>query len=191
MTECEQFPGRLRDLCEGRGREGRSNPPRYAVDAFRAQHGLARLSDDPEERARQLARIIPVPDAAEPQAYVPPVVIPADGPGRRLEAIFAQLQVPYGDDCQCQAYARQMDVWGAEGCRAHFDEIVARLRENAQRYSLWQQLEAAVRTVAIGLAFQLNPLDPLPGLVAEAIRRAEAAASSSHHDKASQNLMLV
>lgn len=40
MNECEQFTGRFRDLCEGRGREGRGDPPQAAVAAFRAQHGL-------------------------------------------------------------------------------------------------------------------------------------------------------
>lgn len=40
MTECEKFKGRLRDLCEGHGRDGRPNPPRKYVDAFREQHGI-------------------------------------------------------------------------------------------------------------------------------------------------------
>lgn len=47
MNECEQFPGRLRDLCEGRGRDGRGDPPQYAVDAFRAQQGLWPLGAEP------------------------------------------------------------------------------------------------------------------------------------------------
>ena len=47
MKECSQFPGRLRDLCEGRGLDGRGDPPRYAVEAFRAQQGLWPLGSEP------------------------------------------------------------------------------------------------------------------------------------------------
>lgn len=41
MTECEKFKGRLRDLCEGRGLNGRKNPPAHAVKAFREANGIA------------------------------------------------------------------------------------------------------------------------------------------------------
>lgn len=34
MADCEKFTGRLRDLCEGRGRDGRPDPPTHAVVAF-------------------------------------------------------------------------------------------------------------------------------------------------------------
>jgi hypothetical protein len=38
--ECEQFKGRYKDLCEGRGLDGRFTPPQHAVDQFRSSKGL-------------------------------------------------------------------------------------------------------------------------------------------------------
>ncbi len=40
---CEQFPGRLKDLCLGVGLDGRPNPQAKHVAAFREQHGFAPL----------------------------------------------------------------------------------------------------------------------------------------------------
>lgn len=40
FSECEQFPGRLRDLCDGRGRDGRPHPRREHSDNFRKANGL-------------------------------------------------------------------------------------------------------------------------------------------------------
>ena len=39
-SECEQFSGRKRDLCEGRGRDGRSNPRQSDSDRIRESIGL-------------------------------------------------------------------------------------------------------------------------------------------------------
>lgn len=171
MKLCEKFVGRLRDLCEGTGRDGRPHPSREASDEFRGRYGLAPLSDDPQVRALQLAEEGDVAVVATPNPAWN--LIPATGPGRELEAIFEQLEIPYKESCGCAAYARQMDLWGVAGCREHFDEIVERLRMNAEKYTLWEQFKAAGRALQTGLAFHLNPLDPFPGLVKEAIRRAE------------------
>ena len=51
-TICEQFPGRLRDLCEGRGRDGRLDPPPEASHRFRESYGLPPLSVSRYPRAR-------------------------------------------------------------------------------------------------------------------------------------------
>jgi len=171
MRICEQFVGRLRDLCEGAGRDGRPDPTREATDGFRTQYGLIPLSDDPQVRAAQLAEEADV--AAVAISNPAWNVIPATGPGRELEQIFEQLEIPYKESCGCAAYARQMDLWGVAGCFEHFDEIVERLRTNAEKYTLWEQFNAAGRALQTGLAFHLNPLDPFPGLVSEAIRRAK------------------
>ena len=42
-TECEKFPGRLKDLCLGIGLDGRPNPTLKAHAAFREQRGLPPL----------------------------------------------------------------------------------------------------------------------------------------------------
>ena len=46
-SECEQFTGRHRELCEGHGLNGRPDPPEYAVREFRAQNGLTPLPEKP------------------------------------------------------------------------------------------------------------------------------------------------
>lgn len=43
MNECEQFPGRMKDLCLGMGLDGRPNPQAKYVAAFREQHGISPL----------------------------------------------------------------------------------------------------------------------------------------------------
>jgi hypothetical protein len=67
-----------------------------------------------------------------------------------------------------------MDAWGVAGCRGeHYQEIVDRFRAYASKYGWATKLKAAALAVKTGLAFRLNPLDPAPGIVDEAIRRAE------------------
>lgn len=171
MNECDQFPGRLRDLCEGRGRDGRPDPPLFIVRAFRLQHGLSEspsLSDGEEDTEATAALV----DKSIDQSATP-----ADGPGFCLEALFRQLEIPYREDCNCRQLARQMDVWGVDGCRAHFDEIVEHLRLNAEKYSFLQHVKAAALAVAAGLFGRINPVDPFPGLVEEVLRRAASSES--------------
>lgn len=46
-SECVKFSGRLRDLCEGRGLDGRPDPPVRAIVKFRNQNGLTPLPEPP------------------------------------------------------------------------------------------------------------------------------------------------
>jgi hypothetical protein len=98
----------------------------------------------------------------------------AGGPGTELEAMFAELGVTGTAGCGCKSIARQMDRWGPAGCRANAGVVVARLRENWAALRLAEKLGVALRAVTSGLAFVVDPRDPAPGLLAEAIRRAEA-----------------
>jgi len=41
MSKCEKYTKRQRDLCEGRGRDGRPDPPPEAVAAFRYKEGVS------------------------------------------------------------------------------------------------------------------------------------------------------
>lgn len=88
--------------------------------------------------------------------------------------MLATLRIRELPGCDCKGYARQMDRWGVDGCRQHFDEIVAHFRQYAAKYDWATKLKAAAMAAATGLAFKLNWLDPFPDLVNEAIRRAEA-----------------
>lgn len=95
------------------------------------------------------------------------------GPGAELTALLAELDIHDTKGCDCKSKARQMDNWGPAGCREHFQEIVDWLRESAKRLGWLARLVLAAKAIATGLAFRLDPLDPCPGLVREAIHRAD------------------
>jgi hypothetical protein len=85
-----------------------------------------------------------------------------------------------------------MDEMGIEGCQANFDVIVGWLQESADQWgwntfitkkaeepdgpstlSLGEKISIGWKSLTSGLAFKINPLDPYPGLVTEAINRAK------------------
>lgn len=101
------------------------------------------------------------------------VPMPTSGPGTELTALLTDLNAHDRGCGSCAAYARQMDRWGTEGCQAHRGEIVDMLRAKIKASGLGAKIRAAKNAAKQGLWF--NPLDPAPGLVDEAIRRAEAA----------------
>jgi hypothetical protein len=103
----------------------------------------------------------------------PSIEEPGFGPGFELMAMFGELKIPEPPGCGCKSKARQMNRWGVAGCREHVDEIIGWIREAYDKSAFSVKALAAARAVAIGLAFHLDPLDPIPSLVAEAIRRAE------------------
>jgi len=100
---------------------------------------------------------------------------PGYGPGTELKKILEALGIEAGPTCDCRARADQMDAWGIAGCRANREQIIEWMREGQSRWGWKDKLSAAAKAVQIGLAFKLNPLDPFPSLVDEAIRRAETA----------------
>ena len=112
-----------------------------------------------------------------------PTIQPADivettpatgfGPGTELMLMLAQLDIAEKPGCDCKAKAEQMDRWGVEGCREHIDEIVGWMREGSHRWGWSDKFKAARLAAATGLAFKINWLDPFPGIVEEAIRRAD------------------
>lgn len=110
------------------------------------------------EAARQRRRTVPKP---------------AGGPGTELRRLLKEIGVSDAGCGGCGSFAAEMDRWGVEGCRARRDEIAARLREQAKARGWKVLLSAAWSTAVSGLAFALNPLDPLGSLVDEVIRRAE------------------
>lgn len=67
MTDCDQFTGRLLDLCRGCGHEGRPDPPDHAVQSFRALHGLPLFPEQPKSGGP--------PSAPSPPVELPPIWI--------------------------------------------------------------------------------------------------------------------
>lgn len=93
-------------------------------------------------------------------------------PGTEFYKLARQLGVQPKPGCTCGAVAARMNVLGVAGCQAHRGELLAALAENYQLYGLKDKLTAAVHAVASGLAFRLDPRDPLGSLFDEALRRA-------------------
>lgn len=95
----------------------------------------------------------------------------AFAPGAELRKLLQSFGVHEMTGCQCKNKAAIMDAWGVDGCREHFSEIIGWLRENDPKWGLLKKVQIGAKAAAAGLFF--NPRDPFPGLVREAIRRAE------------------
>lgn len=98
---------------------------------------------------------------------------PAKGPGTELKALLAKIGINPKPTCPCNDTMKWMNQLGVEGCRTERMAIVNKLKAAAKNYSWTETINAASRAVVSGLAFSLNPLNPFPGLVEEAIRLAE------------------
>jgi hypothetical protein len=103
----------------------------------------------------------------------------AGGPGTELHALLAELGVTPRVGCACRRRMEEMDQRGVRWVREHASEVAGWLREEQRRRGWAERLTAAARAVVSGLAFRLDPGDPAPGLVAEAVRRAEAKAGGA------------
>jgi hypothetical protein len=95
------------------------------------------------------------------------------GPGSELKLMLRALSINPPAHCDCNKKAAQMDKWGVEGCMAHRDEIIGWMQEGQSRWGWKDRIAAGFKTITTGLVFHFNPLDPWPGIIDEAIRRAD------------------
>lgn len=65
-----------------------------------------------------------------------PREIPNDGPGTQLKKLLSTIGITATANCACNQRAAQMNLWGADECEAHLDEIVGWLREEATKRNL-------------------------------------------------------
>lgn len=122
------------------------------------------------------------------------IPMPTPGPGDELKLMLGDIGIEAVDGCSCRAKMQQMNVWGVDGCRQHFNEIVGfmkdgaksfgweeplRIKAEGQKAGIWQKIGWGLKAAASGVAFKVNWLDPFPGLVTEAIRRAEEKAEAA------------
>lgn len=110
---------------------------------------------------------------------------PGYGPGTELKAIIATLGINPSPSCDCNGKALQMDRWGVQKCKDNRETIIGWLRDGQTKWGWREKLTAAAKAVTSGLAFKLNPLDPFPSLIDEAIRRAEA--TEAHREVSAEN----
>jgi hypothetical protein len=100
-------------------------------------------------------------------------VVEGSGVGSQLWNLLSSLGVEHTSDCPCILLADIMNTLGPDGCRKNRDKILRLLRKNQESYGWKTHFKAAYRAVVSGLAFKLNPLDPLSGLLDSAIELAE------------------
>lgn len=101
------------------------------------------------------------------------IKIPDFGPGTELQSLLLSIGIDKKSDCGCNAQMAKMNYWGVEGCTKHFNEIVGFLKDGIVHFGWADRMKAAALATIKGLAFKLNPLDPIPSLVKEAIKRAK------------------
>lgn len=152
-SEIANTPG----LLFGMDRWMRENPEWFISDHYPHQYGITIMSRLPEDKPEHPINLIP----------------PGKGPGTELKKILASMEINPSPTCDCNGKSQQMDLWGAAECREKFDVIVGWMRDNQQRWGWKDKIKAAALAVKTGLAFKLDPLDPFPSLIEEAIRRAE------------------
>lgn len=97
--------------------------------------------------------------------------------GEFLKRYINLLALDKKEGCQkCDEMLDKMNIWGPDGCHAHRSEIVEHLRAAYNGLSLMELAKAMTRCVSSGLAFTLNPLDPIGSLVDKAINESSAIA---------------
>ena len=102
---------------------------------------------------------------------------PEHGAGSEFAALVAELGITMPDNCTCKALKNQMDMQGPPWCRENKDKLVEQIKANAGKWGWTEKLSnlatASWKSITTGLALKINPLDPIPGLFDEAVRRAE------------------
>lgn len=160
--ECEQFSGRKRQIC--RGEAGKALADQWRLKRWGLPPWISADSatDQPAAKKPKLSK------SARRRNRV----------GDHFAAIVESLGfiTDESDDCSCRSLRKRMNKLKPSGCQEKFDELVAELRTNSIRYTLREKFAAATKAVSTGLVFRgfINPIDPMPGLLREAIRRAEA-----------------
>jgi orotate phosphoribosyltransferase len=167
----KSLTGRLRDIASGATRL-----PAEAVAAYRqkfVEMGYE-ISALPESPANE-----PAPSRQSPQR---------GGPGTELKTLIDSLQIAEAAGCSCGVLRAEMDTLGVEGCQRHRERLIHKIRESSTRVSWLSRLKAVGPAVWSGLAFVVNPFDPIPGLFDEAVRRAQEkeAAQPSHPEPPSR-----
>jgi len=132
-NDCTKYKGRLRDLCEGRGRNGRPNPSQRAIDAFAAKEHLMPAT------AEETPAVAKKPDVSSI--------------GTNLAKIFKDeiAAIPCGECKQRIAKLNQMTAAEVQADRVN---IVTNIASSAARNapSWWQKI-LVVADQALGTGF--------------------------------------
>jgi hypothetical protein len=58
------------------------------------------------------------------------------GPGTELSKMLKRFGIEYVPGCKCADHARQMDLWGPDGCERQIQTIVGWLRKESEKRGL-------------------------------------------------------
>lgn len=109
----------------------------------------------------------PVPQSAPPK--------PPEGPGTELETINREcFGIEPNDACNCKGKIKQMDAWGVAGCRKNYWTIVGWMKDGEKDFGWTDKISAMAGALTSGIAFRIKWSEPWPGIITEAINRAEA-----------------
>jgi len=111
--------------------------------------------------------------------WIEPPAPPQNGPGTQLKMLLADLGIRNFSGCSCKSKSAQMNRWGVEGCREHFNEICEWIDEARKNVNWSTKIIAAITATTNGLAFRIDPTDVAGSLVRIAIERAENATLQS------------
>jgi hypothetical protein len=146
------------EVAEGKKQPGLNHAIQEVVDAGQwkrvyretTQYGLTVLSCDPNERTIDR------------------------GVGFELTKLYKSLGINPPENCTCRALSVRMDELGPAGCREQEDELIKAMEENAAKYKWTDTLKAGFKAIGKGLAFKINPANPLRSCLRIAIERTEA-----------------
>lgn len=141
MSECARFKGRLFDLCTGQASGGRMPVTLDVANAFRTSKGL-----DPLDSPIRHEKV-----------------------GTILKRLFEHLGMRPSSKCNCEALAREMDALGVDGCRRERDRLIGAIKANAHELSWSDLARSSWKAVFSGIAFHVNPHDPIASLFDMAI----------------------
>ena len=97
------------------------------------------------------------------------------GPGSNLLELTSELELKPSSNCDCHARAKQMDEWGASGCKEHYEGIIGWLKESFKEVT-WADTFRGYRKARKTKWFRT--LAPFESILDEAIRRAEVGVAS-------------
>jgi len=135
-TECEQYQGRLREICDGS-----ANMSIRKINAYRQNWGLSPLPDDGRvvnsvTRGSGVAVVSPGGKTTSGckscgnKAKKKPIT--KSGAGSELVAYYKSLGMP---NCQqCLDLAEKMDQWGVAECRSRIEDIVSDILPRAKKW---------------------------------------------------------
>lgn len=165
FPECEDLTGRPRKICRGEVKM-----PLATRNAYRELWGKAPIqivvrtqTGGPVTASFRAARANPKPAAPKPPK-------PAGSVGTRLHDVILSLGIKPKPNCGCRALMLEMDNLGVKGVAEKREHYADALRKRADKFGVATWIAAGTAAVLSGLAFKINPLDPMPGLLDEAIR---------------------